>query len=369
MRIKKVSLYHKIMPMICGKFSCSLEPGTETADCVITRVETECGLVGYGEAGSVGGYPNYAAGTLSSSAELIARHLIDKDPRNLNDIQYTMSLIDGHGAIKAGFDMACWDILGKATGQPLFDLLGGKLREQVPIYRSIPTIEPAEMAQSVNDWRSEGYRMFQLRVGHGDIQADLRRISDVIAERRPGELFTVDVAGHWRRDEALYVLNATRHLDYTIEQPCWTMEDCMSIRERTGFPLKLDNSLNGVQDILRAYSNDACESVVIQVNKYAGVSQARFARDIAAAAGLGITYATQWGTEITGAVLVHLALTTPLNRFISTLDIHNYSSLTVGANDPIRVDKGLMWMGDDAPGLGVVVDEARLGEADRVIER
>ena len=143
----------------------------------------------------------------------------------------------------------------------------------------------------------------------------------------------------------------------------------MSIRERTGFPLKLDNSLNGVQDILRAYSNDACESVVIQVNKYAGVSQARFARDIAAAAGLGITYATQWGTEITGAVLVHLALTTPLNRFISTLDIHNYSSLTVGANDPIRVDNGLMWMGDDAPGLGVVVDEARLGEADRVIER
>jgi L-alanine-DL-glutamate epimerase-like enolase superfamily enzyme len=124
------------------------------------------------------------------------------------------------------------------------------------------------------------------------------------------------------------VLNATRHLAYTIEQPCWSMEDCMSIRARTGFPLKLDNSLNGIQDILRAYSTDACESVVIQVNKYAGVSQARFARDIAAAAGLGITYATQWGTEITGAVLVHLALTTPPNRFISTLDIHNYSSLS-----------------------------------------
>jgi L-alanine-DL-glutamate epimerase-like enolase superfamily enzyme len=141
------------------------------------------------------------------------------------------------------------------------------------------------------------------------------------------------------------------------------------VRARTGFPAKLDNSLNGVPDVLRAYTEDACESVVIQVNKYAGVSQARFARDIAAEAGLGITYATQWGTEITGAVLVHLALTTPPNRFISTLDIHNYSSLTVGANDPIKVDQGFMWMRDAAPGLGVVVDEGRLGAADRVIER
>ncbi|MEZ5454024.1 MAG: mandelate racemase/muconate lactonizing enzyme family protein [Thiothrix sp.] len=369
MRIKQVSLYHKIMPMICGKFSCSLEPGTETADVVITRVETECGLVGYGEAGSVGGYPNYAAGTVGSSAELIERHLLDKDPRNINDIQYVMSLIDGHGAIKAGFDMACWDILGKSSGKPLYELLGGKLRDRVPIYRSIPTIEPEEMAQSVDDWRSEGYRMFQLRVGHGDIQADLQRIAGVIAKRKPGELFTVDVAGHWRRDEALYILNTVKNLDFTIEQPCWTMEDCMSIRDRTAFPLKLDNSLNGVQDVLRAYKNNACDSVVIQVNKYAGVTQAKFARDIAAAGGMGITYATQWGTEITGSVLVHLALTTPLNRFISTLDIHNYSSLTVATNDPIVVDNGFMWMGSDAPGLGVVVDDERLGEPDRVISR
>lgn len=368
MRIKTVSLYHKIMPMICGKFSCSLEPGTETADVVITRVETECGLVGYGEAGSVGGYPGYAAGTLASSAELIGRHLLDKDPQNRNAIQYSMSLIDGHGAIKAGFDMACWDIAGKAVGQPLFELLGGRLCERVPIYRSIPTIEPEAMVESVNDWRNEGYRMFQLRVGHGDIQADLARIRAVIGERRPGELYTVDVAGHWRRDEALYVLNATRDLDYTVEQPCWTLEDCQCVRARTGFPVKLDNSLNGVQDVLRAYAEDACESVVIQVNKYAGVSQARFARDIAAEAGLGITYATQWGTEITGAVLVHLALTTPPNRFISTLDIHNYSSLTVGANDPIRVENGWMWLPNPGPGLGVVVDEDRLGAPDRVIE-
>ncbi len=368
MRIKKVSLYRKEMPMVCGKFSCSLEPGTETADVVITRIETECGLVGYGEAGSVGGYPNYALGTLASSAELIERHLMSKDPRDLNQIQYIMSLIDGHGATKAGFDMACWDIIGKASGKPLYEMLGGKFIEQVPLYRSIPTIEPDEMVKSVEDWRSEGYKMFQLRVGHGDIQADLARISAVISQRQPGELYTVDVAGHWRRDEALSILNAVKELDFTIEQPCWMMEDCMSIRDRCQFPMKLDNSLNSVHDILRAYTKQACDSIVLQISKYPGVSHARLARDIAVTGSLGITYSTQWGTEITGAVLTQLAMTTPPNRFISTLDIHNYSSLSVAHNHPINVENGMMWMAHDKPGLGIEVNDAVLGEPNLVIE-
>jgi L-alanine-DL-glutamate epimerase-like enolase superfamily enzyme len=369
MQIKSVSLYHKVMPMACGKFSCSLEPGTETADVVITRLETQCGLVGYGEAGSVGGYPNYAPGILASSAELIERHLLKKDPRNLNQIQHLMSLIDGHGAIKAGFDMACWDIIGKASGKPLHEMLGGKFIEQVPLYRSIPTIEPEEMVQSVADWRAEGYKMFQLRVGHGDIQADLARIATVIAKREKGELYTVDVAGHWRRDEALFILNAVKDLDFTLEQPCWTLEDCIAIRNRCQFPLKLDNSLNSVHDILRANALQACDSIVLQISKYPGVSHARLARDIATTAGLGITYSTQWGTEITGAVLTQLAMTTPPNRFISTLDIHNYSSLSMTHGHPIQVEDGLMWMTHDTvPGLGIEVNAASLGEPNWVIE-
>lgn len=367
MRIKKVSLYRLEIPMMCGRFSCSLEPGVEQAEVVITRVETECGLVGYGESGSVGGYPNYSPGILASSAELISRHLMEKDPRHVNAIQHSMSLIDGHGAIKSGFDMACWDILGKSVNKPLHEILGGQLMDTVPLYRSIPTEAPEDMVQSVKDWRAEGYRMFQLRVGHGDIQADLQRISGVIAKRQSDELYTVDVAGHWRVDEALYILNTVHDLDFTIEQPCWTVDDCMSVRQRIHFPMKLDNSLNSVHDVMRAYANNACDSIVIHLNKFGGISPARIARDLATAGGLGITYSTQWGTEITTAALIHLGMTTQPNRLISTIDSHNYSSLTVASNDPIKVDNGAMWLADDAPGLGVVVDDEALGEPAHVI--
>lgn len=57
MRITKVSLFHKHLPMLCSSFTCSLEPGVSSADVVIVKVETDAGFTGYGEAGAVGGYP------------------------------------------------------------------------------------------------------------------------------------------------------------------------------------------------------------------------------------------------------------------------------------------------------------------------
>jgi len=367
MRISKVSLYHKKLPMICGKFSCSLEPGVADADVVITEIETDEGLVGYGESGAVGGYPNYARGILSSSAELIQRHLMDKNPLHLNPIQEIMSLIDGHGAIKSGFDIACWDILGQALGKPLYEVLGGKLQDAVPLYRSIATEAPADMARAVEGWRLEGYKKFQLRVGHGNLQDDIDRIQAVIAQQRPGEMYTVDVAGQWRMDEALYVLKALKDLDFTIEQPCWTHEECLALRQRIDFPMKLDNSLNNVEQVLRAYADNAFDSMVLQLNKFGGISPARQVRDIITAIAVPITYSTQWGTEITTAALTHLSMTTPANRFLSTIDIHHYSAVSLASNNPIIAENGMMTMANADPGLGVKVNREVLGKPDIVL--
>ena len=368
MKIKKVSLYRKEMPMICGKFTCSLEPGVNNAVIIITRIETDNGLVGYGESGAVGSYPMYAPSILAGSAELIEQHLLDKDPTQLGVIQQVMDMIPGQGAIKAGFDIACWDILGKALEQPLHALLGGKLQEKAPLYRSITHAAPEEMVQTLHDWRLEGYRQFQFRVGHGEMQLDLARIQALLAEKRPEEMFTVDVAGNWRVDHALHILNRVRDLDFTIEQPCQSMEDCQSVRSRVHFPLKLDNSLNSVNDVLRAYAADACDSIVLHINKFGGITPARMVRDIVSASTLGMTYSTQWGTEITTAALTHLALTTPPKNLITTIDAHNYSPMTVATNNPIMVDNGEIWLANDDPGLGVTVDDSALGNLVKVIQ-
>ena len=368
MRITRVSLYHKHLPMLCSSFTCSLEPGVTSADVVIVRVETDAGLTGYGEAGAVGGYPNYASGIMASSAELIQRHLIHKDPRDINAIGHLMSLIDGHGSIKSAFDIACWDLLGQCLGQPLSVLLGGKLRDAVPVYRGLPLKAPEEMGKEAEAWRTEGYRMFLMKVGCGDLAEDVACIEAVMAKRRPGEHYTVDASGRWRPEEAISVLKAVPHLDFVLEQPCWQYKECLAVRKRTDRAMKLDNVITDVNMVLRAQSDRACELMTLKIDKLGGLSQGRIARDITAAAGIAVTLEAQWGTEIMGAAVTQLALTTPANRLLAASDLHTYSSLSTTRGEPIFVEDGMMGMNSNLPGLGLDVDPSSLGEPGYVIE-
>ena len=73
--------------------------------------------------------------------------------------------LQGHSYVKSAIDMACWDILGKATGQPVCVLLGGRYGDDFVLYRAISQEAPEAMARRVAEYRAEGYRRFQLKVG------------------------------------------------------------------------------------------------------------------------------------------------------------------------------------------------------------
>ena len=89
--------------------------------------------------------------------------------------------LQGHAYVKSAIDMACWDILGKATGQPVCVLLGGRYGDDFVLYRAISQESPEAMARRVAEYRAQGYRRFQLKVG-GDPLEDIERIRAVSAE-------------------------------------------------------------------------------------------------------------------------------------------------------------------------------------------
>jgi L-alanine-DL-glutamate epimerase-like enolase superfamily enzyme len=72
-------------------------------------------------------------------------------------------VLKGHGYAKSAFDAACWDILGKSTGLPVYMLLGGKLSEYAPIYRVVPQAAPDAMAGEMQKYREAGYRYSRSR--------------------------------------------------------------------------------------------------------------------------------------------------------------------------------------------------------------
>ena len=159
MRITKISVYRKVLTYARGAYAWGRGNVIESGLSTIVTIDTDAGLSGAGEFCPCG--DNYMVahreGT-EATARLLAPALLGEDPRQVGRIERRMdNTVQGHGYAKAPFDAACWDILGKATGQPVWMLLGGKLTDGAPLYRPAPQKAPEEMAIELELLRSDGY--------------------------------------------------------------------------------------------------------------------------------------------------------------------------------------------------------------------
>ena len=188
MKIRSISAWHVDLPIHEGSYKWSGGKSVTVFDSTIVGVETSDGIIGYGEVCPLGPsyLPAYANGVRAGIAEL-GPHLLGEDPLQLSNLNRHMdSTLKGHPYVKSAIDMACWDILGQASGQPVCVLLGGRYGEDFGLYRAISQEPPEVMAKRVREYRSEGYRRFQLKVG-GDAEEDVERIRAVSAELQRGD--------------------------------------------------------------------------------------------------------------------------------------------------------------------------------------
>ena len=105
---------------------------------------------------------------------------------------------------KAPIDIACWDLLGKATGLPAYTLLGGAAQDDVALYRAISQQSAEQMAAKIEGYAAEGYTKFQLKVG-GDANDDIERIHATRSVLKPSDLLIADANTGWTRHEAARV--------------------------------------------------------------------------------------------------------------------------------------------------------------------
>ena len=129
MKIARIFAHRVELPLVEGSYKWSGGKSVSVFDSTIVGVETDCGLVGYGEVCPLGPFylPAYAAGVRAGLREL-GPHLIGFDPRELMKLNHRMdAALKGHPYVKSGIDIACWDILGQATGLPVCVLMGGRL--------------------------------------------------------------------------------------------------------------------------------------------------------------------------------------------------------------------------------------------------
>lgn len=360
MKITKISVYRAGLPYVGGEYRWGRGNAITTAQTSVVVLGTDAGLLGCGEFCPCGeNYMEAHSEGVVAAAKLLAPVLLGEDPRQVARIERLMdSTVRGHGYAKSPFDIACWDILGQACGVPLWMLLGGKHTDGAPMYRVAPQKAPAAMQAEMDEHRRAGYRHFQIKVG-ANWREDIERICATVPQLRAGEVAFADANQGWTTDEAIQVARATKDLNYILEQPCQTYDECMQVRRRTDLPMKLDECITDVNMVQRVVQERAAEVVCLKIAKQGSLSKARRMRDYLIDHRIKVVCEDSWGGQITSAAVAHFAASTPNEFLMNTTDLHNYNTRNTGTPAP-HTEGGKLYA-PETPGLGTTPDLQALG--------
>jgi cis-L-3-hydroxyproline dehydratase len=362
MKITRILAYRVELPLHEGRYSWSGGKSVDVFDSTVVRIETDEGIVGHGETCPLGPtyLPSYAEGVRAGIAK-IAPALIGLDPRDTTVLYRAMDkTLKGHPYAKAGIDVAAWDILGQASGQPIATLLGGRFGDDFHLYRAISLDAPEAMADRVAQYRSEGYHRFQLKVG-SDVDTDIARIHAVSKKLQKGDVLVADANTGWLMHEAVRVVRGVRDVDVYIEQPCLTYEENLSVRRMTTHPFVLDENVDDVNMLVRTANDRAADVINLKISKVGGLTIARQMRDLAVSLGIALTIEDTWGGDIVTAAIAHLAHSTRPEFLFTATDFNSYVTKSIADGAPQRKNGRLA--SSTKPGLGIAPKMDVLGAA------
>ena len=359
--IDRVDVYGYDLTYAHGDYVMSSGRVVNVLPSTVVRIRTRDGVEGFGETCPLGStyLPAFAEGARAALREL-APALIGVDAGNLAAVTERMdATLRGHEYAKSALDVACWDVLGRATGRSVATLLGGALHEAVPLYVAVPLGPADAMAAFVERERAGGIHHFQLKLGAAP-EEDLARVAAVHAVTGPEDALIGDANGAWRRQDAIIAARLFAGFDrLRLEQPCPTLEECIAVRRLTTLPMVLDEVITDLPTLVRAAAADAMDHVNLKVGRVGGLTRARAMRDAAVALGLTLTIEDSWGGDIVTAAVGHLAAGVPPGSLFAASYMNDWTLEHVAGYEPrSQAGKGPV---PDGPGLGITVDVDRLG--------
>jgi len=362
MRIARVDVYAYELTYVGGAYAMSGGRIVEGLTSTVVRVTTDDGTEGFGETCPLGpAYLEAHAGGAQAALRELAPAALGLDPREPWVVADHMdAALRGHAYAKSALDVACWDVLGRASGLPVCSALGGRRQASFPLYVAISLGSPEAMADTVEQLRSEGIHRFQLKLG-ADPHEDAARVRAVLDATSDEDLVVADANGGWRLADAM---TAARLLDglprLVFEQPCPTLEECLSVRRHTSLPFVLDEVITGVDSFLRAWQARGMDGINLKLSKVGGLTRARQLRELAETVGVSLTIEDTWGGDLATAAVAHLAATTRPETLLTVSFMNDWTREHVAGHEP-RSENG-RGAAPGAPGLGLDVELEALGE-------
>ena len=233
----------------------------------IVKMTTDEGITGFGEAAPFSYVTGDNLETVISVGNDMKKALIGMDPRAIGAIHRVMdSMYAGNGAIKAGIDIACYDIAAKAAGVPLYKYLGG----DDPHVHSDVTIginDPAVMAADARSWVDKGFEIIKVKLGE-DIATDAERIRAIREAVGSDIKIRIDANQGWSVKDTVIISRRIAEFGVDlIEQPVrdFDFEGLREIKNSTELLIAADESCHSIHDASRLASMRAVDVVNISL--------------------------------------------------------------------------------------------------------
>lgn len=346
-----------------------LPNGDNLQDVLIIRIHTDEGITGIGEAHTS---PTVLKAIIDAPVSHLTTQglktlLIGQDPRRINTLwnaMYHHSTSYGRrGAVMqaiSGIDIALWDLLGKATGQPVHQLLGGKMRDAVPAYASdLTPATPEGMIDQARRHAAAGFTGIKFGWGGlgGNVRADAKWVGEIRKALGPDMALMLDIGTPVPFDDAAWLARALAEYDVAFLEEPLSPDDLDGFAQLVALsptPIATGEKETGLFGFRDLIERGNLRIIQPDIARCGGISEIRRIATIAEVRNVRVIPHC-WSTDILVAATLHF-LAAQRDAPWQEFNVMDNPLKTQLAEDPIRIVNGMAQI-PDGPGLGIELNE------------
>lgn len=347
---------------------------------VRTIVEVECdnGLVGLGE---MGGGGESAEGTFRQ----MKSYLLGHDPARLEEMRFlisnpTASLYNNRTQIVAALEFACLDLLGQQWGVPVSEILGGRLRNEVPFasylfFRYANPRDGSGEVRTVDQFLSRarelkkryGFTTHKMKGGVFPPEYELECYR-ALASQSAGDRLRFDPNCSWSTEQAIWFGRAIEDLnnDY-LEDPVFGMSGMRRAREKLRIPLATNTVVVNFEQLAANVLHTAVDVILLDTTFWGGIRPCVKAAGVCETFQLGVAVHSSGELGIQLATMLHLGAVIPNLTFAADAHYHELVDDVIEGGK-LRYERGAIAV-PTAPGLGVRLNREKLAEYNEMFKR
>ena len=340
---------------------------------VLVWIHTDEGVVGVGESSFVPG-GGVSEETPESTKPMIDHYLspvvIGEDPFDIERIHRRMDAVVPRNLIaKCGIDLALWDVMGKAVGQPACKLLGGTVDPKIHCTYTLSIDRPEKMAEQASFRKNQGYKTLVVKIGR-EPQADIERLR-LVREAVGDEVnLRLDANEAYWPDQAIGIIRRMEkyHPEF-VEEPVkrWDLDGMARVARAVGIPISSDESNTSLESVMQIIQKAAAGIINIKISKNGGLYRSKKIAALAEAAGIPCIVGGANTYEVGRQACRHFAVSTAQAQMgmgsegCAPASQSKMDDVTMNVMTYDDVTRGQGFVGLlPGPGLGVELDEEKI---------